>query len=156
MSIKTTQHVFGVEQFQTMAPDVFSALLTMSKAVDESGLDKTLTELVKIRISQINQCAFCTQYHLNIARKIGISQTKLDRVAAWRDAGIFSAREMAALAWAEQETRLADRVMPTHPVENELARHFTEVEILHLTVAIANINAWNRIAGSLHFAPPVA
>ncbi len=72
----------------------------------DSGLDKALTELIKIRASQINGCAFCVQFHLNLARKAGVPQTKLDLVAVWRDAGVFTAREMAALAWTEALTQV--------------------------------------------------
>ncbi len=146
---------FSYERFQTIAPAALAALLAMGKAVDDSGLEKALTELVKIRVSQINGCAFCIQFHLQIARRIGIDAGKLDLVAAWRDADIYSARELAALAWAEQVTRLAD------PHSNDAAYaalhdHFSAEEVLNLTVAIANINAWNRIAGALHFPPPAA
>lgn len=144
---------FSYEQFQKIAPAARDALLAMGKAVDESGLEKALTELVKIRVSQINGCAFCIQLHFQIARRIGIDASKLDLVSAWRDAGVYSARELAALGWAEQVTRLADH----HSNDGAYAAlhdHFSAEEILNLTVAIANINAWNRIAGTLHFPPP--
>lgn len=143
---------FSYEQFQKIAPGALAALLAMSKAVDDSGLEKALTELVKIRISQINGCAFCIQFHLQIARRIGIDAIKLDLVTAWRDAGVYSDREMAALEWAEHVTKLADH----HSDDSAYAvlhEHFSSGEVLNLTVAIANINAWNRIAGALHFPP---
>ena len=83
--------------FSQLAPNATAALTALGKAVIESGLDKSLIELIKIRASQVNGCAFCLQFHLNAARKFRLAQTKLDLVAVWRDAGIFSAREMAAL-----------------------------------------------------------
>jgi AhpD family alkylhydroperoxidase len=86
------------ETFQATATAARSALTALGKAVDEAGLDKALTELVKLRVSQINGCAFCTQFHLTTARQAGGDAAKLDLVAVWRDAGVFSARERAALA----------------------------------------------------------
>ncbi len=142
------------KSFAAMAPAVNSALLAMGKAIDESGLEKSLTELMKLRASQINGCAFCTQTHLNIARKIGLPESQLGLVAVWREAGVFSPREQAALAYTEALT-----LDPTHGVSErmreELASHFNDQECVFLTVAIANINAWNRIAGALRFSPPL-
>src|ERR1700678_2152026 len=91
-------------EFDQKAPAARAALSALSKAVDDSGLEKALTELIKIRASQVNGCAFCVQFHLNAARKAGVSQTKLDLVAVWRDTGVFSAHERAALAWTEALT----------------------------------------------------
>jgi len=155
MTTKPVEAGFSYDRFQKIAPAALAALLAMGKAVDDSGLDKALTELVKIRVSQINGCAFCIQFHLDLAHRIGIDAVKLDLVAAWRDAGIYSARELAALGWAEQVTIQTDH----HSDESAYAAlhdQFTADEMLNLTVAIANINAWNRIAGALHFPPPAA
>lgn len=137
-----------------MAPKVTSALLALGKAVDDSGLDKTLIELIKLRASQLNGCAFCLQLHLNISRKIGVPSAQLDLIAAWRDAGVFTPREMAALAWTEALTLMAGNNV-SDAVYAELQGQFSESEIAFLTAAVANINAWNRIAGALHFTPPV-
>ena len=139
--------------FTKTAPEVYAALLTMGKAVDDSGLEKPLTELIKVRVSQINGCAFCIQYHLNIARQIGVEPVKLDQVAGWRDAGIFSARERAALAWAECLTALATQGAPDAVYET-LRSQFTETEVTFLTVAIGAINHWNRLGVGLRFSPP--
>jgi AhpD family alkylhydroperoxidase len=142
------------QQSSKTAPAAQAALLAMGKAVEEAGLDKQLVELVKLRVSQINNCAFCLQIHLNVARRIGVPQEKLDLVATWEEAGIFSARECAALAWAEQLARLAG-----HSVSDEsyaaARQHFSEDELLWLSVAIANINAWNRLGAAFRFAPPI-
>lgn len=156
MNVEAVSHVSGLsyERFQELAPAARLALQAMGKAVDDSGLEKELTELLKLRVSQINQCAFCIQFHLNIARRLGVPGAKLDLVAAWRDAGIFSSRELAALAWAEHVTRLEQKA-ETARLYSSLHAEFAEEEIVHLTVAIANINAWNRIAGTLHFPPPL-
>ena len=88
-----------------------------ARAADEFGLDKEIVELAKLRVSQINNCAFCLQIHLNVSRKLGVAQEKLDLVATWHEAGIFSERECAALAWAETLTRLADRSVPDEAYE---------------------------------------
>lgn len=139
--------------FETHAGGVVSALRDYSRAVDASGLDKGLVELLKLRASQINGCAFCLQFHLNLAHKLGLPQRQLDQLAAWRDSHAFSARERAALAWTEALSRMA-----AAPVEGtlyaDLQAQFSEGEIANLTAAIAAINAWNRIAGALRFTPP--
>jgi AhpD family alkylhydroperoxidase len=92
--------------FNKAASEARAALSPLSKAVDDSGLEKPLVELIKIRASQISGCPFCVQFHLNAARKAKVSQTKLDLIAVWRDAGVFSATEMAALAWTEALTQV--------------------------------------------------
>jgi len=94
------------EEFQQLAPGATAALRTLSKTVSDLGLEKALTELIKIMASQLNGCAFCLQFHLNDARRFGVLQTKLDLVAVWRDAGIFDARETAALEWTEVLTQV--------------------------------------------------
>lgn len=141
---------FSYADFQKEAPAAHAALLAMSKSVDESGLEKTLTELAKIRISQMNGCGFCTELHLKAARHNGVSEGKLDLLPVWRDSGGYSERERAGLFWAEHVTQF-----PTAPLpEADLAAIkavFSDSEIVQLTIAIANINAWNRIAGALHF-----
>ena len=83
------------DTFQKTAPAAQAALLAMGKTADESGLDKEIVELVKLPVSQINNCAFCLQIHLNVARKLGVPQEKLDLVATWEEAGIFSEQERA-------------------------------------------------------------
>lgn len=140
--------------FDRMAPAVTAALRALGQAVDDSGLDKSLTELIKMRASQINRCVFCIQYHLNMARQLGVSAVKLDLVSAWQEAGIFSARERAALAWTEALTLMAGQSV-SEAAYAELKAHFAETEIAFLTAAVGAINVWNRIAGALHFDPPI-
>jgi AhpD family alkylhydroperoxidase len=141
-------------EFEKIAPEARAALSALSKAVEDSGLEKGLIELLKIRASQVNGCAFCVQFHLNLARTAGVAQTKLDLVAVWRDAGVFSEREMAALAWTEELTKVTP-----NGVGNEAygaaARAFTKSELVFLTVAVASINTWNRIAMAFRFTPPI-
>lgn len=142
------------ETFQKTAPSAQAALLAMGKTADEAGLDKTIIELVKLRISQINNCAFCLQIHLNVSRRLGVPQEKLDLVATWHEAGIFSEREGAALAWAETLTRLADKTVSDEAYDS-VRRHFSESETIFLSTAIATINAWNRLGAAFRFAPPI-
>jgi AhpD family alkylhydroperoxidase len=144
----------GEHDFKTAAPGVYRALLDMGKAVADSGLDKALTEVVKVRASQINGCAYCLQYHVNLARRLGVAIAKLDLVAVWQEAGVFSPREMAALAWTEALCGMANAEIEPE-VYRALGGHFAPGEIVNLTAAIATINAWNRIAGALRWPPPV-
>ena len=140
--------------YETIAADTVSALRALGKAVADSGLDRQLTELVKVRVSQINGCAFCLQFHLNEARRLATPAAKLDLLATWSEANVHSPRERAALAWAEALSHMGQ-----HPVDNTvhdaLLEHFSTKEIAYLTAAVANIHAWNRIAGGLRFTPPV-
>jgi len=139
-------------RFESIAPGAVEALRSLGKTVEDSGMDKTMVELVKVRVSQLNGCAFCLGLHLDLAHRLGIPGEKLDLVAVWRDAGVFSSRERAALEWAE---RLAG-MSGAHVADSDfecVTGIFSESEVVFLTVAIAHINAWNRIAGSLRFAP---
>lgn len=142
------------ESFSRTAPAVRDGLLSIGKSIDESGQDKALTELIKLRASQINGCAFCIQYHLNAGRKLGIATAKLDLLPGWRDAGIYTTREQAALAWTEALTKPGDS-NAQQAARQGLEPHFTSQEIVFLTATIGLINAWNRIGAGLHFAPPI-
>ncbi len=109
---------------------------------------------MKLRVSQLNNCAFCLQIHLNVSRKLGIPQEKLDLVATWEEAGIFSEKECAALAWAEALARLMGCSVSNEAYE-AVRRHFSEEEVVFLSVSIATINAWNRLGAAFRFAPPI-
>lgn len=140
--------------FMKAAPDVIAALRALTKATVDAGLEKDLVELIKIRASQINGCAFCLQHHLNEARKLGVAAEKLDLVATWHDAGIYSDREQAALAWTETLTRVADNGVSDEAYA-AVGKAFSERETMYLTAAIGNINAWNRIGVAYRFSPPI-
>ena len=142
------------EDFKNMAPAAYTAIMSLGKAVQDAGLGEELIELVKIRASQINGCAYCTQLHLNIARKHNVPQEKLDLVAVWRDAGIFSGRERAALAWTETLTDVARQGVPDD-IYAMAREHFSDSELSFLTVSIGHINLWNRIAVAFRFSPPI-
>ena len=151
----TTEARIEFAEFIKIAPDARAALSALSKAVDDSGLEKQLVELVKIRASQINGCAFCVQFHLIAARKAEVPQTKLDLVTVWRDAGVFTAREMAALRWTEALTQVTPAGVSDEDYE-AAGKEFSQRELVFLTAAIASINAWNRIATAFKFSPPLA
>ncbi|MDX2205526.1 MAG: carboxymuconolactone decarboxylase family protein [Hyphomicrobiaceae bacterium] len=143
------------EDFGRRAANVRAAMAALGAAVDASGLDKGLTELVKLRASQINGCAFCIQYHLSVMRKLGVPAAKIDLLPAWREAGIYSPREKAALAWTETLTAMGPESAPD-AIHAQVLEQFSPEEALFLTVAIGTINQWNRIAVGLRFAPHVA
>ena len=140
------------EDFVKAAPGAYSGLGALSKSVDESGLDKSLTEFVKLRASQINGCAFCVSFHLNMLRKLGAPREKIDLITVWREAGIFSDRESAALAWTEAVTDLSPAGVADEAYKALLV-HFSPSEAMFLSVAIATINNWNRLGVALRFAP---
>lgn len=142
------------DSFARLAPVAQQSLIAMGRQADESGIDKEIVELVKLRVSQINNCAFCLQIHLNVSRKLGIAQEKLDLVATWEEAGLFSERECAALAWAERLARLAGQSIPDEAYA-AVRQHFSEEEVVFLSVSIATINAWNRLGAAFRFAPPI-
>jgi AhpD family alkylhydroperoxidase len=142
------------DAFAKIAPAANDALLAMGKSADVSGVDKQIIELVKLRVSQINNCAFCLQIHLNTARRLGMPAEKVDLVATWHEAGVYSEKECAALAWAEALTDLAGGSVTDDEYE-AIREHFSEEEVVFLSVSIANINAWNRLGASFRFAPPI-
>jgi len=156
MTLAQLQPRIDRNDFDKVAPGIGAALRALTKAVDDSGLDKPLTELLKVRASQINGCAFCLQYHLNLARQFGVPQAKLDLLPVWREAASYTERERAALAWTEALTQMGGHATddPSESAYLQLQQHFSDAEISFLSAAVAAINAWNRIAGGLRFTPP--
>ncbi len=139
------------EDFKKIAPDVFDVVLALGQLAGKAGLDKQLVELVKLRASQINGCAFCVQHHVLLSERIGVPVDKLHLVAVWREAPIFAPRERAALAWTEALTLLPDGV--SEEVYAEAAREFSESELMYLTSAVASINVWNRFGAAFRWTP---
>ncbi len=144
------------KHFQKNAAKANAALVAMTEAVSNSGLEHDLIELIKIRASQINGCAFCVQMHTSDARKMNASQDKLTLLPVWREAQIFSERERAALAWTENLTLIANHHGVSDEVYNDALTVFSDAELAHLTAAVIMINAWNRIAIPYRFTPQVA
>jgi len=125
------------------APQLTRALVALER---EISMDPVLRELVKLRASILNGCAYCIDMHTKAARKTGENEQRLYAVAAWHEAPFFSERERAAFALTDAVTLLADTHVPA-AVYDEAARHFNTGELAHLLWQIAAINAWNRIAG---------
>ena len=140
------------KDFMALTPDAYQAVLALGQVAAKAGMDKQLLELVKLRASQINGCAFCVQHHILESEKLGVPVDKLNLVVVWREAPQFSARERAALAWTEALTLLADGV--SDEVYAEASREFPEKELAYLTSAIASINVWNRFGAAFRWTPP--
>lgn len=127
------------------APGAYRAMLALEQYVHDCGLETTLLELVKMRASQINGCAFCLDMHSKEARAAGETEQRLYLLNAWRETSLYTARERAALAWTEALTLVAQSQVPDD-VYSEARRHFSEAELVNLSVAIVAINGWNRLA----------
>ena len=129
----------------TVAKDGVTALTNVEAYLQKSGLDHKLLVLVKIRASQINGCAYCLHMHTREAHELGESDTRLFLLDAWYESNLFSPRERAALAWTESLTNIATTHAPDAVFE-EARKQFSEKELADLSIAIAMINAWNRLA----------
>ncbi|WP_298257369.1 carboxymuconolactone decarboxylase family protein [Bradyrhizobium sp.] len=138
--------------FQKMAPDAYEAVLALGGFAAKAGIEKPLLELIKLRASQINGCAFCVQFHILQAERLGVAADKLNLVVVWREAPQFSSRERAALAWTEALTLLADGV--GDDVYERARAEFSDQELIYLTSAIASINTWNRFGVAYRWTPP--
>lgn len=129
--------------FQT-APDAYKAMLGLQDYLNQSQLEHSLHELVKIRASQINRCAYCLHMHIADARKAGESEARINLLSAWEESELYTPRERAALRWTEELTHVADR-SPSDSAFAELREHFSEKDCVDLSVAIGMINLWNRL-----------
>jgi AhpD family alkylhydroperoxidase len=135
------------------SPATYQALLALQGAVDKSGLEKTLLELIKIRASQINKCAYCIHMHTRDARKAGVSEERIYLLDAWQESPLYTARERAALAWTEALTLLPETGVPDD-VYAQVKAQFSEPEIVELTLAIGAINLWNRFGVGFRMVHP--
>lgn len=133
--------------YYKVSPEAIKAMMGLEEFVNHCGLEKQLLELVKLRVSQINGCAFCVDTHCADAIKAGESQRRLNAVAVWHEAPFFTERERAALAWAEAVTLLSETHAPDD-LYQQVREHFDEKETVNLTMAIITINSWNRLAVS--------
>lgn len=129
--------------FYTASPDAMKALIALDGAVNKLGFDAGLLDLIKLRASQLNACAYCVDTHSNDLRKAGETERRLQCVAVWRETPFFTDRERAALAWTESLTLLAQTHAPDADYEMVRAQ-FSDKEMVDLTLAISTINAWNR------------
>jgi AhpD family alkylhydroperoxidase len=123
--------------------------------LSQEGVDPALSELIRIRASQINGCAACLYFHLAEARKIGVSEEKIILLSGWWESPVFSARERAALEWTEALTQVADHGAPDEAYA-ALLEYFSEDEVARMTLMIAAVNAFNRVNVGFHVQHPVA
>lgn len=135
------------------APDAYKALMTLEAYVHGSGLPVAIIDLVQTRASQLNNCALCVDTHVKKALDAGEDSQRLHLLATWRDSSLFDPRERAALAWSEAVTMVAAGPVPDDIYAAAL-EHFSEAELVRLTVAVAAINAWNRFGVSFQLAHP--
>lgn len=141
---QTTQKPARIKMFKA-APELYEAMMTLSTA-SSRDIDPTIGELVKIRASQINRCAFCLDMHTHDARTQGETEQRLALVAAWEEAGdLFTDRERAALALTEAITEVAERGPVSDAVYSQAAEVFSDRELAQVIAMAVTINAWNRI-----------
>ncbi|MBX2985997.1 MAG: carboxymuconolactone decarboxylase family protein [Bacteroidia bacterium] len=126
-------------------PKAMKAMLGLEEYAANSGIEKSLYELVKTRASQINGCAYCLDMHTKDARHYGETEQRLYCLPAWRETPFYSERERAALEWTEAVTLISQNHVPDS-IYNAVKKHFTEQELVALTMAIIAINGWNRLA----------
>ncbi len=138
--------------FKTLAPAAYRAMLGLESYVHETGLEPSLLELVKMRASQINGCAYCLDMHSKDARAGGETEQRLYLLNAWREAPFYSDRERAALAWTEAVTLVNESHVP-EDVYQQARAYFSEKELVDLTIAIVAINGWNRLEVSFRGVP---
>jgi AhpD family alkylhydroperoxidase len=131
--------------YSKAAPGSVQAMYKLQKFVEESGLERSLLELIKTRVSQINGCAFCIDMHTKDARALGESEQRLYALNAWRETPFYTGRERAGLAWAEAITLISESHASDEEFEAARAE-FSEEELVKLTMAIITINGWNRLA----------
>jgi AhpD family alkylhydroperoxidase len=131
-------------EFKNVVPAAYRAMLGLEEFVHKSGLDPKLLELVKIRASQINGCAYCLDMHTKDARAGGESEQRIYLLDAWKESPFYSERERAALEWTETLTLLPERGAPDE-IFDRVRKHFRDEEIVNLTMAIVAINGWNRL-----------
>jgi AhpD family alkylhydroperoxidase len=134
------------------APEAYEAMLALERYLHRCGLERSLIELVKLRASQINGCAFCIDMHTKDARAAGETEQRLYLLDAWQESPFYSARERAALAWTEAVTRVSETHVPDEVYE-EAGRHFSDKELVDLNWVVVAINAWNRLAISFRLPP---
>ena len=135
-----------------VSPGAVHAMLGLEKHLHNCGLDEKLLNLVRLRVSQINGCAYCLDMHWKDLRAAGETEQRLYSLDAWREAPFYSDQERAALAWAEAVTQVTDGHVPDE-VFHEASRHFHDDELANLTLCVVAINSWNRLSISFRNVP---
>ena len=140
--------------YSEIAPGAMKAMAGLQHYLNTTNLEKTLIELVKLRASQINGCAYCVDMHAKDALALGETYERLYMLVVWHEATCFTARERTALLWTESLTRLPDNDVPDE-IYNDVRQQFGEKEIVDLTLAIVLINGWNRFGVSFRDEPGI-
>jgi AhpD family alkylhydroperoxidase len=135
-------------------PGAYEALRGVEGYIQRCGLEKSLIDLVKMRASQMNGCAYCLDMHSKDARRMGETEQRLYLLNAWRESPLYTERERAALAWTEALTRIAETHAPDDVYEEARAQ-FNEAELVNLTILIGQINLWNRVSIAFRAQHPV-
>ena len=138
--------------YKKAAPDAYRAMIGLEAYLAKSGLDRRIVNLASLRASQINGCAYCIDMHTKDLRAEGEAEQRLYLLEAWRDAPFYTERERAALAWAEAVTKVAEGHVPDS-VYQQAREHFSEKELIDLTLAIVAINGWNRLSIAFRTVP---
>lgn len=138
---------------RTVNPEAYQTMLKLEKFVNESGLDKKLIELIKIRASQINGCAFCMDMHTQDARKLGETEQRIYLLSVWRESAVYTEAERAVLALTEAVTVITANGV-SEKLYQQVREHFDENQYVALIMAINTINSWNRIAISTGMSAP--
>ncbi len=139
-------------EYAKVAPEGIKAMRGLESYVRQCGLEDSLLELVKLRASQINGCAYCIDMHTKDARAQGEKEQRLYALAAWEETPFFTERERAALTWAEAVTKIGEGHVPD-AIYEQVCRYLSEKELVDLTLAIVAINGWNRLAISFRTVP---
>jgi AhpD family alkylhydroperoxidase len=139
-------------RYTQVAPLAYHAMLGLEKYLHQCGLEEGLLHLIKMRASQINGCAYCLDMHSKDLRAIGETEQRIYSLDAWAECPYYTDRERAALAWTDAVTRVSETHVPDE-VYDQVKDHFSEKELADLTLAVATINAWNRLAISARTTP---
>ena len=140
------------KQVYRQFPAIPKGLGLIAEAVKNTSLDPKLIQLLEIRASQLNRCAFCLDMHFSEALTLGEDRQRLDVLPAWREVNWFSEQEQAAMNWCEMLTTLNNNQV-TEQDYQQLQAHFSELEIIAITATIIKINSWNRVVAAMHFIP---
>lgn len=136
------------------APDALTAVMQLENYIQASGLERRYIHLIKLRASQINGCAYCVDMHVKESRHDGLSEQWIALMSVWRESGVYDASERALLGWVEAVTNVSQSGVPDSEFE-ALKAHFSDEEIMKITVAIGTINTWNRLAVGFRTPHPV-
>lgn len=139
-------------EYDNFVPEIYKALMPLEHHVRKSGLEESLLDLVRMRASQLNGCAYCIDMHSKDARARGETEQRLYELDAWRETPFYSDRERAALEWAEAVTLITNGHVPDAVFE-AVRQHFTDQELVNLTLAVTSINTWNRLSISFRVVP---